>query len=101
MKKDWINTLTFTLEFVIGDNSNMTRTMIEHKMFPGNRCKSTLVLRPLNPRTNYRRGIALTVHTKVTDCKTGMVIDEFDMSQGTFTRFISNVCSPQLSTLLN
>lgn len=97
MKKDWINTLTFTLEFVIGDNSNVTKTMIEHKMFPGNRCKSTLVLRSLNCFS----GNALTVHTKVTDCKTGMVIDEFDMSQGTFTRFISNVCSPQLSTLLN
>lgn len=101
MKKDWINTLTFSLEFVIGDNSNMTKTMIEHKMFPGNRCKSTLVLRSLNPHSKHGHGIALTVHTKVTDYKTGMVVDEFDMPQGTFTRFISNVCSPQLSTLIN
>lgn len=99
MDKNWTNKLIFKMSFFIDDKTNITKTMIKHKMFPGNSCVSMIVMK----KCYGGCGVAhtLQVHTTVYERVTNQILDEFDMGQGQFTKFMENIHSPQLSTSIN
>lgn len=98
MKKDWKNLLLFRMVFTIDDKSNITQFMVNHSMFPGNVCHSTIVMDKC-----YHGGCAnsLKVHTVVYEKTTSRKLCEFDMSQGYFVKFMENVHSMQISKSIN
>lgn len=98
MKKDWTNLLMFRLNFTIDDKTNITKFMVKHKMFPGNVCNSSVVMEKCH---HGGTPLSLTIHTSVYEKVTNRKLDEFDMSQGQFTRFMENIHSPQISRSIN
>lgn len=98
MKRDWMNLLVFSMSFVIDNKTNITQTMIKHKMFPGNTCKCSIVMDKC-----YHGGVAhtLKVHITVYEKVTNLKLDEFEMGQGMFQKFMQNIHSPQLSRSIN
>lgn len=98
MKKDWMNLLVFSMRFVIDNKTNVTKTMIKHQMFPGNSCTCSIVMDKC-----YHGGVAhtLKVHITVYEKGTNVKLDEFDMGQGMFQKFMENIHSSQLSRSIN
>lgn len=99
MKKDWTNNLVFKMNFTISDKTNVTKFMVDHKMFPGNICKCSLTMRPCHQ--HYNGGRSLVINVAVIERMTGKLLDKFEMKQGSFTKLMENIHAPEISTWLN
>lgn len=84
----------FTCNFVIGQDSIITETMVKYKMFPGYFVEAEIYLygKYSAKKTEY-------VHVKVKEPERGLVVNEFDIPSGKFSKLVqTNVCSQNLGT---
>lgn len=96
MKKTWINNYKFELRIQIGEKSNITPFMVEHKMFPGNKLFCWLKMHSM---THKGASKSLRIHISV--YSGGTLQDEFELPQGDFCKIMSNVHFEAISTDLN
>lgn len=97
MKKNWVNTYTFEKNIRISDKSNITKFMIEHKMFPGNVLKCSVDMKPCNYGYNNHRAL----YVKVEVWGNGSKVDEMYLAQGLFCKVMSNIYQDGMSTPIN
>lgn len=99
MKKvevNWENTFRFEFRTRIGEKSNITPFMVEHKMFPGRIIEAYVNMDKCNH--GWSGGRSLEIHVSVLDKTSDVVIvDEFEMTQGQFCKVMSNIYNDSIS----